>query len=227
MDFIEMYPGKTIILSCSDIIGENDWPSLELYNEKFDLILELYQVPLYEKAVEHGIKFMFPQEINTYYLLKEVAAMNPAYVKIGPPLSFDLQRVRSFKIPVRMIANISASFFHVPRINNIRGQWIRPEDVPKYEPYVTALEFCSASLNEEKNYLYTYQKGCWLGNLNLLLPCFGINVDNRALPEDLGLRRLNCGQRCMAGMSCDKCESAIQWSSLMQKLHDLQSKEHN
>ena len=90
MDFIEMYPGKTIILSCSDIIGENDWPSLELYNEKFDLILELYQVPLYEKAVEHGIKFMFPQEINTYYLLKEVAAMNPAYVKIGPPLSFDL-----------------------------------------------------------------------------------------------------------------------------------------
>jgi hypothetical protein len=78
----------------------------------------------------------------------------------------------------------------------IYGQWVRPEDVEVYEEYVSTLEFDNVlqDLKKESTLLHVYKDNVeWPGNLNLLFDNFGINVDNRAIPEDLGETRMNCG----------------------------------
>ena len=78
-------------------------------------------------------------------------------ILIGPPLTFDLKKVSSFGVPLRMIANTSALAQRLPHENNICGQWVRPEDVQFYEPYVDTLEFWYITPAQERNLLHIYK----------------------------------------------------------------------
>ena len=65
----------------------------------------------------------------------------------------------------------------------------------------------------------TYKSGVWPGNLNLIIKKLDFNVDNRAIPEELGERRMTCGQRCWSGSGCHLCVSAFRFADQIRKEH--------
>jgi hypothetical protein len=225
MDFIEKVPDITVILEIPKYadITERDWATMEMYNDKLDFYVTIQNLFIHQEVKEHGLRFYWPYPITSYYELRGIIALEPSYLLLGVPLCFDLKTVKSItNIPLRLIANTSYDPY-IPRENGICGQWIRPEDVPAYEEYVTALEFVDANLTKEATLLHVYKEnGYWPGNLNLLFDNFNFNVDNRAIPEDLGERRMNCRQRCMSDGVCHRCISALQFADLIRKRHEEQ-----
>lgn len=225
MDFIEKIPDITVILEIPKYadITERDWATMEMYSDKLDFYVAIQNLFIYQEVKEHGLRFYWSYPITSYYELRGIVALEPSYLLLGVPLCFDLKRIKSItNIPLRLIANASYDPY-IPREDGICGQWIRPEDVPAYEEYVAALEFVDANLTKEATLLHIYKEnGHWPGNLNLLFDNFNFNVDNRAIPEDLGERRMNCRQRCMSDGVCRRCISALQFADLIRKRHEEQ-----
>lgn len=225
MDFIDEIPNIEVILDVPRdvVLTEHDWNTLLMYNDKLNFCIAIQNLHMAHKFAESGLKFYWPYPIVSYYELNGILALKPEYILLGPPLSFDLANIRSMTdVKIRLIANTSYDPY-IPRDNGIRGQWVRPEDAEAYGQYVEVLEFVDAGLTKEATLLHIYKENKeWPGNLNLLFDNFNVNVDNRAIPEDLGERRMNCRQRCMRDGTCHRCDSAIQFADLIRKKHEEQ-----
>lgn len=222
-DLIENYSDKTIILADTySKIYRPDWKTLQLYNEKFkEFYIALNALENYKDFEENGIKWFWSYPITSFYELRNILKLNPSYIEIGPPLSFDLEEVKAIagSIPIRMTVNTALPpYLPVNKEANIIGQWVRPEDVKEYEPYIQCFDFQELyNLTEEESYLRTYQNGIWPGNLSLLIKKLNYPIDNRAIPEDFGKIRTTCGQRCCSGSMCHFCESALKFTSAIGK----------
>ena len=227
-DLIENYSDKTIILDVPN--QEEDWSNWQMYNEKFsEFYIALHDLSRADAFNVMGIKWFWPFPITTFYELSMVIDLHPSYIMLGPPLSFDLEKVQKEikktcgePIPVRMTANVAhPKYLPNEKINGLCGQWVRPEDVALYEPYIQCFDFegCQ-SLKEEEVLLTTYQAGVWPGNLNLLIKRLNFNVDNRAIPEEVGLARINCGQKCWSGSGCELCISTFMFAEAIRKERD-------
>lgn len=126
---------------------------------------------------------------------------------------------------IRLCPNLAYDAY-IPRENGIYGTWIRPEDVEYYEQYVAVLEFATEELKREATLLRVYkEEKTWPGNLNLFLTNLGYNIDNRSIDEELGQRRMNCGQRCMSGGACRLCETCFKLGNSIRDLHYKKLKE--
>lgn len=220
LDFIEPLSDKTIILDIPKEATELNWTLLDMYAQKLHLILCVEDLTLARDCAEHKIDFYWAYPITSYYELEGILALNPCYLFLGAPLSFSLNKVYGkTKIPVRLCANLAYDAY-IPRENGICGQWIRPEDIVKYEQYVSAIEFVAPELQREQVLLHIYKDNqTWPGNLNLLFTNFNYNVDNRALPEELGEMRMNCGQRCMENGHCHFCTTAVKFAEQIRHKH--------
>ena len=238
LDFVEKLPDKTIIL---DVPGnEAEWDTWHMYDEKFyEFYIALHNLSRWQEFNDHNIKWYWPYPITSYYELGMVLALKPSYLMIGPPLSFELDKVamlayledRADQIPLRMVCNNTCPKY-LPKVegNNtgICGQWVRPEDAAVYNSRVQCFEFENVDLKQEEVLLHVYKENQnWPGNLNLLIQNLGFNVDNRAIPEELGERRMNCGQRCWSTSSCHLCESALRFAESLRKEKIRRRKEEN
>ena len=218
LDFIEKIPDKTIILSTSTI-KDSDWDTLTMYAEKLDFIVALYDLKYVPELKKRNIKFCWAFPVNSYYELRGIADMGPAYILISEPLCFNLEKVSKCGIPLRMIANVAQNM-SIARESGIYGAWIRPEDADAYGQYIAAIDFVTESLEHEATLLNIYkEKKTWPGNLNLLFTGFGVNVDNRAILENLGEARMNCGQRCMEDGTCHLCYNTLNLAKLFRDKH--------
>lgn len=149
IDYIETLSDKTIILEVPAEIQELNWQLFKAYAEKIDFILCLHNLNLASECVANGLKFYWAYPITTYYELRGIIALNPCYLFLGAPLSFDLPKVKGItNIPVRLCPNLAFDAY-VPRADGICGQWIRPEDTAVYEQYVDAYEFECDELKRE------------------------------------------------------------------------------
>ena len=225
MDFIEQIPDKRIILEIDNQIAPIEQKTWKMYQEKFpQFCVAINNLYMAKEMNEADIKWFWPFPITTYYELRWVIALNPCYIVLGAPLCFDLETVKKItKIPVRLKPNLAAPEYlrHISQEPNFIGPWIRPEDVKFYEPYVEVMEFYNndGRLKTEETLLDVYTKANWPGNLNLLLTDLNFNVDNRAIVENLGQRRVVCGQRCMKNGTCHLCESALRFTDQLRKEH--------
>ena len=219
-DFIEKLPDKVIILEVSDFIKE-DMSTLEFFRDNLEnFVLCLKNLSLAKVFKELGFKFYWQYPITSYYELQGILALEPEYVLLGEPLCFDLEKVASYGVKIRLVANVAYDAY-IPRENGIRGRWIRPEDVPVYDEYVDVLEFRMCNLEQERTLLHIYKdNGYWPGNLNLLIENLGFHVDNRAIPEEIGKIRANCQQRCMRHGACRFCETAFKFADALRKEHE-------
>lgn len=235
LDFVERVPDKVVIL---DVPGDEcDWNTWGMYSEKFsEFHIALHKLSRWQEFAAHGIKWYWPYPITSFYELNMIVALKPSYIMVGPPLSFDLDRVfqQTYisntvnQIPVRMTANVARPAY-LPAADGyeaLTGQWVRPEDAAIYSTRVQCFEFENVDLKQEEVLLHVYKENQnWPGNLNLLIQELNFNVDNRAIPEELGERRMNCGQRCCSGSSCHLCESALKFAEQLRKEKARRSKE--
>lgn len=220
IDYIKEFPDKTIIIEIPKDVEDIDWKLLEAYNQEITLVLCLYDLRLVPDCLRRNIKFYWAYPITSYYELNGIIALHPYYLYLGAPLCFDLEKIHNKTgIYIRLCPNVAYDAY-IPRTDGVCGQWIRPEDVKHYAPYVNALEFITDNLEKERTLLHIYKDNeNWPGNLNLLLTNFGVNVDNRALPDELGPIRIRCGQRCMSNGSCHYCHSAIKFAEQLRHMH--------
>ena len=217
-DFIEELPDKTYILEVPKDTENIDWTELQMFSEKVNFILCLQNLKLIEECFTHNIKFYWGYPIISWYELSGIIAFNPCYLLLGAPMSFMLNKVkRKTDIPIRLCPNLAYDGY-IPRVNGLKGTWVRPEDIGVYEQWVDTFEFAAETLDKEATLLHIYKdNGNWPGNLNLLLTNFRINVDNRGIPDELGETRANCGQRCLENGTCHFCETSIQFSEALRK----------
>lgn len=221
INYIDEFPNKDFILYVPKGVNELEWELYKAYTEKvanFSLCIE--DLNLAKECHKHNIDFYWAYPCFTWYDLNRLIELKPCYLILGAPLSFSIEKVyKKGKIPIRL--NPTGIYDnYIPSSMNIFSSWIRPEDVKYYEQYVAVLEFETEELKREAAFLRVYkEEKTWPGNLNLLLTTLGYNIDNRSIDEELGQRRMNCGQRCMSGGACRLCETCFKLGNLIRDLH--------
>ena len=220
IDYVEEFKDKTFILEVPTEVKELDWQLLKAYNEKVNFIICVKDLNLGKECYEHGLKYYWGYPVFTWYELEGLIALKPAYIMLGAPLTFSLDKIKKkTNIPLRMCPNLAYDAY-IPRDNGMYGSWVRPEDVDVYGKWIDVMEFSIDDLGKEATLLHVYKENAaWPGNLNLLLTNLNVNVDNRALPEDLGKKRATCGQRCVFNGSCHYCEAAFARAAVLKDKH--------
>ena len=210
-DFAEKYPGKTIVLYFiyhQIKQDEINWDEIKQYNIlcKENFICCLHDFNLGQVCRDLGIKFYFGFPIDSFWELQGAKSLGVCYVRLGPTLFFDLDRVRKIGVPVRAVPNV-AYIDTFPHSNGACGQWIRPGDTALYDPYIEAYEFEDADVRKEEALFRIYALGQdWPGDVHDLFTNIGLHATNRLiLSEDVKFR-LNCQHRCQTGHSCRICE---------------------
>lgn len=227
LDLVERFPDKTIIL---DVPGaEENWELWKMYHEKFfEFHVALHDLNRVEEFNKENVNWYWPYPITSYYELDMIVNLHPSYIMIGPPLSFDLDQVNlhlydpcddTKQIPLRLVANVAhPNYLPTNGMHGICGQWVRPEDTQLYSTRIQCLEFENVDLKQEETMLHIYKENrAWPGNLNLLIQKLNFNVDNRAIPEELGEKRMTCGQRCWRTGSCQLCVRAFAFAEEIRK----------
>ena len=185
-----------------------------------DFILCIQDLKLVPTCQSYGIKYYWYYPVNTWYELSALVRLQPCYLLLNAPLTFELDKIqKKTDIPLRMVPNLAFDAY-IPRENGIRGSWVRPEDIGVYEEWISVFEFITEEMAQERTLLHVYKdNGTWPGNLNLLFTNFNVNVDNRAIPDELGRVRATCGQRCMVNGTCHFCDTSIQFATTLRKKH--------
>ena len=228
---IEKYPNTAVILEVPG--DEGDWESWQMYSEKFDeFYIALHKLSRAAEFNEANVKWYWPYPITTYYELEMIVNLHPSYLMIGPPLTFDLDRIiphtydeckvdKAEPIPLRMVVNVAhPAYLPADGMHGICGQWVRPEDANMYATRIRCFEFDGVDLKQEETMFHIYRDNqMWPGNLNLIIQGLNFNVDNRAIPEELGEKRMTCGQRCWSHGTCKLCPSAFHFANQLHKEH--------
>jgi len=216
-DLPKKYRNKVFILTFPIGYNDNiDWKELHNYNlvceGNFVLNCSDVQVAKYAKE-NYNIKIMINTEATSYWELEGLINLGVEYAYVGIPLFFDLEHVKDLNIKLRTIPTVSYNH-SLPHDNGICGQWIRPEDVDKYDPYIDVMEFeyCQVSREEALFRAYALNKS-WNTRLDLLVEDLGSPAINRLINPELVNTRLNCRQRCKSGQSCHMCYTALQMAN--------------
>lgn len=213
-DYIDKYPGKTIILQYFDMYDDFDWDEIKRYNALAmgNFILSINNLLFAEVCKAEEIKFYFAYPITSYDELTAALAMGSIYVRLGGPLFFDMDYIHQHfpEARIRIAPNIAYDDGYF-RENGISGTWIRPEDIMMYAPYVEAIEFFNDADQKKEQALiriyWTERK--WLGKLNMIITNLGSEGINRMIPSDVTEHRLNCRQVCRARRACHICYRAL------------------
>lgn len=215
-DFIEKYPSKRFIVRIpkSQIA---DFNMLKGFASKVDLTICLEDLRIYKDCIEAGLPFYWAYGITTYDELNCIDALGACEFLVAGPLYFDLKEVAKREKKIRLVANLCYDNF-IPHSNGVNGTYVRPEDVSKYEQYVSTLEFRTDSIKKEAALfdIYAIQKE-WKGNLNLLLTNFKFDVDNRGIPDEFADARMQCRQDCQRAGRCRFCFSAVNFCRAIDK----------
>ena len=209
-DLIEQYPEKDIILMVyyNEIV---DWKKIEQWNilSQGHFILCLSLISDAEECKERNIPFYFGYPVKTYYELRAMKELGVRYVRLGEPLFFEMDMIKSFGIPVRAVPNV-AYIDGFPRADGVCGTWIRPEDLDLYEGYIETIEFEDAEIKREQALfrIYSEQKH-WPGDLNMIITNLNYEGLNRIIVPHMAEHRLNCGQRCQKTSNCKLCYRAL------------------
>lgn len=216
-DIFKQYPDKEIICNIAEPPSEETLQMLRLYsNLKANIILEFPFFPQYK--MREGFRFYTSYPVESLSEARALINQGVEYLKVGNPLFFMMNELKSLNIPVRFTPNRSWLSV-VPRENGICGQWIRPEDVYLYDiipEAVIEFDYCHVSEEEALFRIYKHDQN-WPGPLNYLISDLNSNVPNRMILPKVAQTRLNCGQKCMGSSICRVCSHAFQLISLMQE----------
>lgn len=211
-DLIQKYPNKTIILSPHEPGDANyDWNELRRYSLmcQSNFIMNLNHMLFVNEAKENNIKFMLNMEATSYWELKGLEKLGAEYAYVGIPLFFDLKHSLDMEIKLRAIPTVA--YNHILPQDGVYGQWIRPEDVDKYEGYIQTLEFepsCDIQREQTLFTVYAIDKS-WNTRLDILVEDLGSDAVNRLIPSEIAEARLSCRQVCQSGGNCRICYTAL------------------
>lgn len=225
-DLIQKYPNKTIILSPHEPGDTNyNWDEIRRYSLicQSNFIVNLDHMFFVNEAKDNNIKFMLNTEATSYWELKGLEELGAEYAYVGIPLFFDLAHSLDMKIKLRAVPTVAYNHI-LPHSDGICGQWIRPEDVDKYEGYIQILEFEPCSIDREQTLFNVYAVDKkWNTRLDILVEDLGSDAVNRLIAPEVTEARLQCHQNCQAGGQCRLCYNALKLANpdLLSKVKKL------
>lgn len=209
LDIYEINPEASIILTITSKEDKSSirWEDIKKYNKMWQnkVIIETDSFDIMDACKLFDIKFFYAIPINTFTELKALIDYGCCDVKIDEPLTHMLDKLEKFDITIRMSPNI-AYYAHIPRKNGVIGSWVRPEDTKVYEEFVDIFEFEDCDAKKERALYRVYaEQQSWLGSLNDLITNLNYPGDSKLVPDDFGIIRMYCGQRCASGSNCSAC----------------------
>lgn len=210
-DFFEKYPQADIILYCGyrDMINWEEIRELQVLSKGKIIFAFAYMKDLLF-AAGIGLRVFYGFPVTTFYELSALKDVGVEYVKIGIPLFFQMDKVKEFGIPVRIVPNVAYTD-GMPRANGVFGQWVRPDDLePLYGQYVDAIEFEGVDAEKEGVLyrIYAVDKK-WDHGLDVIIVNLDCQASNRMILRGNVEKRLTCGQRCQVGAACRICERSL------------------
>lgn len=209
-DLFEKYPNATINLTryFQDSQEAIDWKQISTYNilSKGKFVLGLTMTSEMIEARANNYKFYYLSAIRTFQELNEVADFGVCRIRLGAPLFFQMDKVRKiYGGPIYAIANMASNDSVFEHKEGVTGLWIRPEDIPTYEPYIELIEFIGDQKQEQALFRIYAEQHKWSGELGMVVQDLNYPCTNRMIPPTLAETRLNCGQRCQEGGRCSIC----------------------
>ena len=144
---------------------------------------------------------------TTFLEVRTAISLGVEYLKLGAPLTHDLNRVSRFEIPMRLTPNIAYEDA-IFKPYGIQGSWIRPEDFDIYNQFNVVYEFEDCDRKKEETLFDLYKnKKAWAGPMSYLFSNLDSSVLNRLIPPDLANEKINCRQKCMIDDRCHLCNN--------------------
>ena len=205
----EKYPNAMIILQLP-MDKVVDWDELQAFRlfttNKLTVVVPNKEYA--KMAADKKLPFIYGYAVGTWFELNAIVENGACQVRLAPPLTHDLEKVRN-RLPenvrIRAVPNMAHDNFF-PRKDGVTGSWIRPEDIKAYSKYIDIFEFEDCSSAEREQVLYDiYTRGEWPGDLNMLITNLNYPGVNRMLPPDITEKRMTCGQRCESNKTCYVC----------------------
>lgn len=218
IDYIHDYPNAEIVLCVKgdDLLTDKQITLAELqkFNEeaknRFFVELEEMNKPYIDALKDNNIKFFWKFPATTFLELKTLKDIGASQALIDGPIFFQKIRVQRFGMRLRAFPNVCHNNY-LPMENGLYGTWILPDDQDLYEDYITTFEFVHPDLDKWEAVFKIYKSRHYIGDLSLLLINFNYpkHILAPAVPKDLSISRLNCGQQCMYSNHCKLCQNAM------------------
>lgn len=228
----ELTENKTIIIEIHDPKDFYSGDYIGIFKElkekysdtiKFKLLLsfDLEQIDFYQQMKEHEIEFFFSDLVRDWDTLHGFIDLGVSDVYIVEELGFSLNKIGAVahakSVSVRVFGNIAQSAW--PGERSIKSFFIRPEDVPIYEPYVDVIQFLSDTRESYETLYKIYAvKKYWFGALKDLIKGLNCEVDNKTIiPAYFGTPRLGCGKKCLSGGKCRICDRVLEAGAVLEE----------
>ena len=233
-DFLNNHLEQRIIISIEDNLTFIKNKELDIFKElkdkynysNFALRFNIEENLLYtinDEMRKSGIPYFYntlATDLDTFTGLINSGASD---VYIGGNLGFEIKDISRIAhqrgVKIRVYPNkCQTNWIGTP---DIKTFFIRPEDVPSYEPYVDVMEIWAENLVDKNNIdvyykIYAIDKE-WYGDLKEFLIDWNSNLDNRFIIPQFAEARLNCKKRCLKGQPCHVCERIIDISKKLKE----------
>ena len=214
VSFLTKYSDKSIVIDVTENFDDTDAQLFQGLCEKFNnfKIIIQYENELHLELVQkYKIPFFFTNFVTTIDKLYGFLKYKPTDMYICEDLGFSINKVSAIlhehNIKVRVFPNICQSSF--PETPSLLTFFIRPDDIPVYEPFVDVFELISDK-SRQGIIFKIYKQHKWFGEVNEIIPTFKDNLDSRFLLNDFGVFRTHCGKRCLYKPgSCDICSRMV------------------
>lgn len=165
--------------------------------------------------VDKGIPFFFDTFVDNWDILNGMIKYGVSDVYIVNEFAFDLPQIRKVcgDVKVRVFPNVAQSSDKLHVLPTINSFYIRPEDIPFYEPYVDVCEFFGPADRHDVLFrIYTEQK--WIGNLKELIIGLQEDLPNTGITPHFGDRRVRCKKACNYN-NCNLCNQIMELAILL------------
>lgn len=167
-----------------------------------------YQGNIVPILAEENIPYFFDKVVSNLDELNYILRLCPSAIYVGNELGFSIEKVskicKNRKIEIRVYPNVAQSM--CPKDpENFKKFFIRPEDVNLYEQYVDYFEFFG-TIDRQPVLYEIYNDEKWFGDLDNLIIGLEKTIYSPQIVPYFGIRRLNCGKRCVYE-ECDFCDT--------------------
>lgn len=184
--------------------------------EKYNKTME----DMFEELKKEEIPFFFQTHATSLDIFHGLMELGVSDIYIVEELGFSLSKlgqIASAKgISIRVYADICQSSWE--GADPLKSFFIRPEDVPAYEPYVDVIEFYTKDFSRAEVLYRAYaQDKKWFGDLKYLITGLDVEVDSRRILPIFGEIRTKCEKRCMKGGDCSICSRIVDVSKILEE----------
>lgn len=222
---------NVIILNINEFIKNNDIKLFEaIYAQHSNFVLRfgdnrkatVINDDLLKILAQTSIPFYFGDIITNWDQFNYFINLGISDIILGEEICFEIDKAaavaHSKNILVHVYPNVAQSAINQTPAH--KKFFIRPEDIPIYEPFVDVCEFWGDLKKLSVYYKIYAVKKKWLGNLSFIIIGLHSNIANEFVLPLFAQMRCSCGKKCLKGENCATCDQIVSIVNNMTRARD-------